>query len=73
MNLAALRRAIEDVERAAAAALTQPCAPASVTVEALARLYSTYAQAVLDLHGIPVDLEELCCPPDRFPGEWVAV
>lgn len=72
MNLMALRRAIEDVERAAAAARAQPCAPAPVTGEALARLYSAYAQAVLDLHGIPVDLEELCGPAGRFTRGWIA-
>ncbi|MCW2243916.1 hypothetical protein [Azospirillum canadense] len=81
LNIAAIRRAIEDVELAASAGAADQFnggrsdggrwnagPPLRGT---LARLYGVYAQRVLELHGISVDLEELCtqccrqCPDGR--------
>lgn len=76
LNIAAIRRAIEDVEIAASAGAAarfdgdrrNADTPLRGT---LARLYGVYAQRVLELHGISVDLEELCaqccrqCPDGR--------
>jgi len=73
LDLAAVRRAIEDVERAATAAAA-PHRP-GVAGDTLARLYSVYAQGVLQANGIQVDLDELCaqccrdCPPGRCARE----
>lgn len=80
MDLAAIRRAIEDVEHAVMSAGSatwigangaqsgpQACSPGKT----LARLYGVYAQAILQSHGIQVDLEAVCgqccrsCPDGR--------
>ncbi len=86
LNIAAIRRAIEDVELAASAGAANQFNggqfnggrfdegrwnAGSPLRGTLARLYGVYAQRVLELHGISVDLEELCtqccrqCPDGR--------
>lgn len=70
LNIAAIRRAIDDVEQAVAMPTTGIAATgiaatgrtdAGQTLSGtLARLYGAYAQRVLELHGIFVDLDELC-------------
>ncbi|AWK88710.1 hypothetical protein [Azospirillum thermophilum] len=62
LDIATLRKAIEDVEQAATAApgLEQNGLPA------LGRLYSAYAQAVLNANGLRIDLDDLCCQTCRF-------
>jgi hypothetical protein len=53
----ALRQAITDLERLTddpGAANQRPAA------SVLARLYTTYAQATLEAHGISIDLPSLC-------------
>lgn len=52
----ALKQAISDLERLAAANM----ATRAPTVTVLARLYTTYAQATLEAHGISIDLPNLC-------------
>lgn len=76
LDLVAVRRAIEDVERAAtAAALANRSGVVSVTGDTLARLYSVYAQGMLQANGIQVDLDDLCaqccrdCPEGRCARE----
>lgn len=76
LDLVAVRRAIEDVERAAtAAALASRPGVATATGDTLARLYSVYAQGMLQANGIQVDLDDLCaqccraCPPGRCARE----
>ncbi len=74
LDLTAIRRAIEDVERAAGTA-AHACTDdvAAFAGHTLARLYGVYAQGMLESHGIQVDLDELCaqccrdCPPGRCP------
>ena len=66
LTIATVRRAIEDVERAVAAtAAPNGVGEVSAARNTLARLYSVYAQGVLELHGISVDLDELCTPSCR--------
>jgi hypothetical protein len=72
LTIAAVRRAIEDVERAvASSAAPLGIGEALAARSTLGRLYSVYAQGVLELHGISVDLDDLCtqccrqCPVDR--------
>lgn len=71
LNIAAIRRAIEDVERAVAAAAPHAHDGGPTVIGTLARLYGVYAQGVLQQHGISVDLDELCaqccrqCPEGR--------
>ncbi len=79
LTIATVRRAIEDVERAVAAtAAANGVGEVSAARSTLARLYSVYAQGVLELHGISVDLEELCtqccrqCAVDRCARDGAA-
>ncbi|MBP2291648.1 hypothetical protein [Azospirillum rugosum] len=71
LNIAAIRRAIEDVEIAASTTAADRFDGSPPLRGTLARLYGVYAQRVLELHGISVDLEELCtqccrqCPDGR--------
>lgn len=53
----ALRQAITDLERLADDAASSNRRPA---MSVLARLYTTYAQATLEAHGISIDLPSLC-------------
>lgn len=53
----ALRQAITDLERLADDAASSNHRPA---ISVLARLYTTYAQATLEAHGISIDLPLLC-------------
>lgn len=62
LDIATLRNAIEDVEQAA---LTTPGLEPN-GLPALGRLYSAYAQAVLNANGLRVDLDDLCCQSCRF-------
>jgi len=59
----AIRRAIDEVERAITAAPVDRAPPSGVP--ALGKLYTVYAQTVLSAHGITVDLDELCCQSCR--------
>lgn len=52
----ALKQAISDLERLA----TVEMAVYAPTVSVLARLYTTYAQATLEAHGISIDLPSVC-------------
>ena len=52
----ALRRAIEALEECSGTAASQRADMPLL----LGRLYSTYAQSLLELHGVCVDLMELC-------------
>ena len=76
LNIAAIRRAIEDVELAASAGAANQIGGVrrnqdTPLRDTLARLYGAYAQRVLELNGISVDLEDLCtqccrqCPGGR--------
>ncbi|MCG5238244.1 hypothetical protein [Azospirillum doebereinerae] len=58
----AIRRAIDEVERAVVVA---PSGTAPNGDAALGKLYTVYAQTVLSAHGITVDLDELCCQSCR--------
>lgn len=53
----ALRQAITDLERLADDDASSNRRPA---MSVLARLYTTYAQATLEAHGISIDLPSLC-------------
>jgi len=56
LDQTALRRAIDALEETVARAAGRP---ANVPL-LLGRLYATYAQAVLERHGVPVDLMAVC-------------
>lgn len=53
----ALKQAITDLERLADDGASSNQRPA---IAVLARLYTTYAQATLEAHGISIDLPSLC-------------
>jgi len=61
----AIRRAIDEVERAVTAAPADgPALPPNGS-PGLGKLYTVYAQSVLTAHGIMVDLDDLCCQSCR--------
>lgn len=57
VKLDALKQAITDLERLISDGQEQV---ARATVTVLARMYTTYAQATLEAHGISIDLPALC-------------
>lgn len=62
----AIRRAIDEVERAVAVPPREGFPAPPNGGSALAKLYTVYAQTVLSAHGITVDLDELCCQSCRL-------
>ncbi len=67
----AIRRAIDEVERAVTTAPPDGPLPPPNGGPALGKLYTVYAQTVLNAHGIMVDLDDLCCQSCRAcpPGQ----
>ncbi|WP_238474868.1 hypothetical protein [Azospirillum cavernae] len=66
----AIRRAIDEVELAVEN--LPPDRPTPVqSGSALGKLYTVYAQSVLNAHGIMADLDDLCCQCCRVcpPGD----
>lgn len=57
VKLDALKQAITDLERLISDGQEQV---ARATIAVLARMYTTYAQATLEAHGISIDLPALC-------------
>ncbi|PWC34046.1 hypothetical protein [Azospirillum sp. TSO35-2] len=70
---AAIRRAILEVEQAIGAARARGEATARDGASVLARLYTVYAQSVLNAHGVAVDLDDLCCRSCRSCGPGLCV
>ena len=71
LDPSAIRRAIDEVERAVTAPPADAVTPPPNGRQALAKLYTVYAQSILNAHGIMVDLDDLCCQSCRAcpPGQ----